>query len=196
MSDNPATAEANPVFGFKYNSAVADFAVPKQAYLAAHPDAPFGYIATSALVLDLTTTSNPQILLLQRAASDEDPNKWEPPGGACDDEDETVLHGVARELLEEAGLEAEYIDGPVGEPHFFTLDDGKKVCQFNFAVRPKHNGKASLAVLLNPEEHQQFVWATESEVKAGKAGGIDLDFTREEVKRTVLQAFDFARNFR
>lgn len=186
----------NPVFDFEYASSVAEFAVSKQSYLAARPDAPFGYIATSALVLDMTTTSDPRVLLLQRAASDDDPNKWEPPGGACDDEDETVLHAAARELQEEADLEAAHIGGPVGEPHFFTLDDGKVVCQFNFAVQPRSSSAAPLAVVLTPEEHQHFVWATEIEVKVGKAGCIDLDFTREEVKRTVLLAFDYSRSLR
>jgi 8-oxo-dGTP pyrophosphatase MutT (NUDIX family) len=181
-------------FSFDYHPSVAAFAVPKQHYLAARPAASFGYIATSTLVLDTRIASNPRVLLLQRAASDEDPNKWEPPGGACDDEDETILHAAARELGEEAGLQAARIGGLVGDPYFFTLSDGKKVCQFNFAVHPRtDSATSSLAVKLNPEEHQHFVWATESEVKMRKADGMDLDFTRAEVERTVLLAFDRIR---
>jgi 8-oxo-dGTP pyrophosphatase MutT (NUDIX family) len=181
-----------PVFGFDYHPSVAEFAVPKRSYLAARPGAS-GYIATSTLVLDTRLASGPRVLLLQRAASDEDPNKWEPPGGACDDDDESVLHAAARELWEEAGLQAAQIGGPVGDPYFFTLSDGKKVCQFNFAVHLRTDSANSSAVKLNPEEHQRFVWATESEVKARKADGMDLDFTRREVERTVLLAFDHFR---
>jgi 8-oxo-dGTP pyrophosphatase MutT (NUDIX family) len=137
--------------------------------------------------------SNPRVLLLQRAASDEDSNKWEPPGGACDDDDESILHAAARELWEEAGLQAARIGGPVGDPYFFTLCDGKKVCQFNFAVHVRTDSGTPLVVRLNPEEHQRFVWATEGEVQARKVDGIDLDFTREEVERTVLLVFNYFR---
>jgi 8-oxo-dGTP pyrophosphatase MutT (NUDIX family) len=181
-------------FSFDYHPSVAEFAVPKQHYLTARPAASFGYIATSTLVLDTKIASNPRVLLLQRAASDEDPNKWEPPGGACDDEDETILHAAARELWEEAGLRVARIGRLVGDPYFFTLSDGKKVCQFNFAVNLRtDSATSSMAVGLNPEEHQRFVWATESEVKTRKADGMDLDFTREEVERTVLLAFNHIR---
>ncbi|KAK4235441.1 hypothetical protein C8A03DRAFT_36708 [Achaetomium macrosporum] len=166
-----------PEFSFDYHPSVAEFAVPKQSYLAARPGASYGYIATSML----------------RAVSDEDPNKWEPPDGACDDEDENILHAAARELWEEAGLHAARIGGLVGDPYFFTLSDGKKVCRFNFAAHLRTDSATSLAVELDPEEHQRFVWATESEVKARKADGMDLDFTREEVWHTVLLAFDYIR---
>ncbi|KAF5598118.1 NUDIX hydrolase domain-containing protein [Fusarium pseudoanthophilum] len=176
---------------FQFDSSSAEFSVSKQAYLAAHPEAQFGYIATSALVLDTSIASEPRILLLQRAASDDDPNKWEPPGGACDDEDESVLSAAARELREEAGLEAKWIGGPVGEPHFFTLDDGKRVCQFNFLIKADLSLKD---VKLSPDEHQRFVWASESEVRQRKAGDIDLDFTRDEVQRTLLAAFQYVRD--
>ncbi|KAF5647634.1 NUDIX domain protein [Fusarium tjaetaba] len=178
-------------FQFEYEPSAEDFCVSKQAYLAAHPEAQFGYLATSALVLDTSIVSEPRILLLQRAASDDDPNMWEPPGGACDDGDESVLSAAARELREEAGLEAKWIGGPVGEPHFFTLDDGKRVCQFNFLVKVD---LSSQDVKLSPNEHQRFVWASESDVRERKAGDIELDFTRDEVQQTVLAAFQYAKD--
>ncbi len=182
---------AHPVFSFDFDPSVSDFAVSKRAYLAARPSAPFGYIATASLVLDTPTIPKPRILLLQRAASDEDPNKWEPPGGACDDDDQSILHAAARELWEEAGLQAARIGGPVGEPYFFTLSDGKKVCQFHFVVHVKpENGGTPFTVKLNPEEHQRFVWATEGDVQARKMGDIELDFTSDQVERIVLRVFE------
>jgi 8-oxo-dGTP pyrophosphatase MutT (NUDIX family) len=178
-------------FGFDYDASVAEFAVSKRSYLAARPGISFGYIATSTLVLDMSIASDcPRVLLLQRAACDEDPNKWEPPGGACDDDDVTILHGAARELWEEAGLQAVRFIGLVGLPHFFTLEDGKKVCQFNFAVQVKNDSQGPLAVRLDPEEHQCFVWVTESEVQAKNAADLGLDFTRCEVEHTVLLVFE------
>jgi 8-oxo-dGTP pyrophosphatase MutT (NUDIX family) len=182
-----------PVFSFDYHPSVAEFAVSKRSYLTARPGASFSYIAISTLVLDARIASKPRVLLLQRAASDEDPNKWEPPGGACDDDDKSILHAAARELWEEAGLQAAHIGGPVGDPYFFTLSDRKKVYQFNFAVHVRTDRGTPSVVRLNPEEHQRFVWATEGEIKARKADGMDLDFTREEVERTVLLAFSSFR---
>ncbi len=178
-----------PAFSFDYHPLVAEFAVSKYSYLAVRPGASFGYIATSALVLDTRITSNPRLLLLQRAASDEEPNKWEPPGGACDNDDKSILHAAARELWEEAGLHAARFSGLVGDPYFFTLSDGKKVCQFNFAVHVRADNGTPSVVRLDPKEHQDFVWATEGEVKARKAGDRDLDFAREEVERTALLIF-------
>ena len=186
---NSSTMAECPVFSFDYHPSIAEFAVSKHSYLTACPEANFSYIATSTLVLDTRIASNPRVLLLQRAASDEDPNKWEPPGGACDDDDQSILHAAARELWEEAGLQAARIGEPVGDPYFFTLSDGKKVCQFNFAVHVRTDSGTPSAARLNPEEHQRFVWATEGEVKAKKADGMNLDFTTGEVERTVLLVF-------
>jgi 8-oxo-dGTP pyrophosphatase MutT (NUDIX family) len=182
------------IFIFDHDPSVAEFAVSKHSYLTAHPEATFSYIATSALVLDTSDKLNPRILLLQRAASDSNPNKWEPPGGACDDDDESILHAAARELWEEAGLQATRIDGTIGEPYFFTLRNGGKVCQFPFAVRVEMQDRIALAPRLNPSEHQHFVWATENEVKAERTEeGLDLNFTREHVKQTLLLAYRHLR---
>jgi 8-oxo-dGTP pyrophosphatase MutT (NUDIX family) len=180
-------------FRFHIPPSVAEFAVTKAAYRAAHPRAPFGYIAMSSLVLhvDTRTTSAPRVLLLllQRAPSDDDPNLWEPPSGACEDDDESIIQAAARELWEESGPYVTRICRLVGDPHFFTLDDGKKVCQFNFLAHVKSGRGTFPAVKLNPEEHRPFIWASESEVKARKAKGLYLDFTIGKVERTVLLAF-------
>lgn len=194
---------------FTYHPSLVPFASSKQDYLKSHPDASFGYIATSTLVISANSnttndTSNqhltppsPHVLLLQRAASDSDPNKWEPPGGACDDSDETILHGAARELCEEAGLQVGIFVGLVpgdGGAHFFTLDDGKEVCQFNFLAKVANDGgdeSKGVKVKLEPREHQRFVWATGDDVRARMVDGVKLEFTREEVWRTVLLGFEY-----
>lgn len=163
-----------------------------KSYLAAHPEATFDYIATAALVLSSEAGDEPRVLLLQRAASDSNPNRWEPPGGGCDDEDETILHGAARELWEEAGLQASRIDGPIGD-HCFTSRSGKRICQFNFVVPAVVGSRAPPDVKLDPKEHQQFIWATNDEIIAMNSNGMELDFTSEEVQRIVLLAFDYFR---
>ncbi|KXJ87938.1 hypothetical protein Micbo1qcDRAFT_215248 [Microdochium bolleyi] len=54
----------------------------------------------------------PRVLLVQRAPHDSMPLKWEVPGGGCDEDDPSILHSCARELLEEAGLRATAV-GPL-----------------------------------------------------------------------------------
>jgi 8-oxo-dGTP pyrophosphatase MutT (NUDIX family) len=138
-----------------------------------------------------TATSEHRILLLQRAETDDDAGKWQPPGDACDDCDKSILSAAAHELHEEAGLDAKWFGGPVGKPHFFTLDDGKRVCQFNFLVRVDMSNQA---VKLSPDEHQRFIWATEDEVKSRKVADINIEFTRDGVQRTWLAAFHHEGN--
>ncbi|RBQ76622.1 hypothetical protein FVER14953_20090 [Fusarium verticillioides] len=166
------------------DSSVADFTISKQAYLTSHPEVSFGYVVSSSLVLDATATSEHRILLLQRAETEDGVGKWEPTGGACDDCDKSILSAAARELHEEAGLDAKWIGGPVNKRHFFTLDDGKRVCQFNFPVRVDMSNQA---VKLSPGEHQRFIWATEEEVKSRKVSDIDIEFTRDEVREQCWQ---------
>lgn len=173
----------------QYDQSVAEFAVSKQAYLETHRDAPYALIATSALVLDTRETSSPRILLLQRAASDSYPNRWEPPGGAVDDDDVSILHAVTRELREETGLEAGRVDGLVGPPRLFKRSNGDLICQFTFAVHVDPDEDRTFTVQLDPNEHQNCVWATEDEVSAGRAGDVELSFVKDDVKQTVLLAF-------
>ena len=115
------------------------------------------------------------------------PGRWEIPGGACDDEDESILHGVARELWEEASLKAIHIGPAVGEPYIFSTKSGKRIAKFCFIVEAEQD--AGLEVRLDPNEHQHFAWASEHEVKANKVGDAELEFTAKELQRTVLQAF-------
>ena len=180
-------------FDFTYHPSLADFTVSNQAYLATHSHGSFDAIGTAVVVLASSNASAPRVFLLQRAAHDSYPGKWEPPGGACDDEDESILHSAARELWEESGLEAARFDGIVGDAHFFASTSGRKVCRFSFAVHVKSGGDALPAAKIDPNEHQNCVWATEDEVKARKAEGVDLDFTTKQVESTVLLAFDLAR---
>ena len=116
------------------------------------------------------------------------PGRWEVPGGGVDDDDESILHAVARELWEEAAISAVSIGPLVGNPHFFFSRSGKQICKFNFLVEAK-SVEGRLDVKLNPEEHQSFIWASEDEVRARKAGDVELEFTTTDLEATVLEAF-------
>jgi 8-oxo-dGTP pyrophosphatase MutT (NUDIX family) len=161
----------------------------QKAYVIKYSDARYNYIATSALVFNTSSPSNPLLLLIQRSSSDSMANLWEIPGGGCDDEDESILYSTAREPWEEAGLRAKSISRPVGTAHFFSTKSGKKICKFNFMVEAEKNSEGRFDVKLDSEEHQQFVWATEEEVQSKQSGKVQLEFTTKHLEKTVIEAF-------
>jgi 8-oxo-dGTP pyrophosphatase MutT (NUDIX family) len=176
-------------FNFTAHPSTSSFAVPYETYLSTHPGEKFKYkfIATGALVFDGSTPE--RILLIRRAANDSMPSRWEIPGGGCDKEDPSILHGVARELWEEAGLTAASIGPQVGDGHFFLSRSGKLICKFSFLVEAEKGAGGKLDVKLDPSEHQNYVWAAEEEVKARKVGDVELNFTTKEQEAVVLEAF-------
>ena len=88
--------------------------MPARDWLTDHQrDKEWDGLATASVVFN----HDGKVLLIQRPKHDSMPNRWEGPGGACDDEDPTILHGAARELWEEVGLVAKRFtplvtDGP------------------------------------------------------------------------------------
>ncbi|KAJ4991189.1 NUDIX domain-containing protein [Stagonosporopsis vannaccii] len=179
---------SQPPLRFIHDSSAASFAVSKSAYLRAHPSSSL-LLATSALVLHRLPASAPRILLLQRAPTDSNPNKWEPPGGAVDDDDASILNAVARELWEETGLRAMRIGGLVAAPQLFRRSNGEGVQRFCFAVKIEEGNGEGVEIRLDKREHQRAVWVTEEEVKDGRAGDVEVVFVGEEVRKTVLAAF-------
>ncbi len=143
-------------------------------------------------------TTPPRVLLVQRAAHDSTPLRWETPGGGCDDDDASVLHSCARELFEEAGLHATTLgpvvrvgsvsDSPEGggrggasaeeQGHewrgamgaqFFRTRRGKLVCKFYFVAGVPEERTGE--VVVDPKEHAGYVWATEEEVRRKRVQG-------------------------
>jgi len=187
MSDTKA------IFNFDVHPSAVPFAVPSDTYLSTHTEEKFKYnfIATGALVFDASTPE--RILLIQRAAHDSMPGRWEIPGGGCDKEDASILHGVTRELWEEAGLNAVSIGPQVGGGKFFLSRSGKSVCKYSFLVDAEKGVNGKLHVKLDPNEHQNYVWAAEEDVKARSVGEIELEFTTKDQETVVLEAFKARR---
>lgn len=179
---------------FATHSTLSPFAVSPQTYLATHPDPRSSYIATGAIVFDRSESHNLRVLLLQRSCSDSMPGRWEIPGGGCDDDDETILHGVARELREETGIVAVYIGPAIGEGEFFTSRSGKKIRKFTFVIETENNAYERSTIKLDPEEHQRHLWASSQEIEAHTSGSMKLDFTTPDLKQTVLAAFSMSHN--
>ncbi|RYP92283.1 hypothetical protein DL770_001596 [Monosporascus sp. CRB-9-2] len=216
---------------FTVSPSLAAFQKPLRAYLDANPR--YGAIVVGACVFDngnrtttdTTTTlaiddkdnsapasatqqekgeQEPRILLLQRAPTDSMPLRWEVPGGACDHEDETLLHAVARELWEESGLRAASIEalvfsgsgigtgtgtGVIDHDVFFSRR-GLRVRKFSFVVGVEE-GPAE--VRLDPAEHVAFLWVTEEEARRGRHGDVALEFTTPRQREVVLEAFKMMR---
>ena len=135
-----------------------------------------------------------RLLLVQRSATDGWPLMWEIPGGTVDPTDETVLHAAARELAEEAGLTAtrfvacvdDFGDGRA--PHVWKDDNPDKDwvwCRLAFVVEVQ----GIEGVVLDEKEHRDFVWASEDEVRSGRAGERELKFVTPQMREILLTSF-------
>ncbi|KAF9877981.1 hypothetical protein CkaCkLH20_04557 [Colletotrichum karsti] len=177
-----------PTFTLTHPPSLEPYNLPAKAWLAAN-DKHWDGLATGALVFD----ARDRILLLQRAAHDSMPNLWETPGGAADAEDASLLIACARELWEEAGLEAVEVvrvvsEGEGREPgSVFTNRTGTVVfCRFAFEVRVRGAEEKTgeeMGVRIDPEEHQDYVWASEEEVRAQRVGGKETPVTNGQMMR-------------
>lgn len=206
-----ATAPTQPsAAAFTFAPALVKYDVQMEKYLASLQETtttPLYGLATGVVVFSKhhTTASEPRVLLVQRAPTDSMPLKWEIPGGAVD-AGETILAGAVREVREEAGLavtrivslvvhdeaggQGEGIDGG----YLIRTTRGKRIPKYTFLA----DVEDSDCVRLDPEEHQDYVWATEEECRAKRAardaaveGGdvVELDFTTGAQEEAILNAF-------
>ncbi|KAL2682733.1 hypothetical protein Neosp_007188 [[Neocosmospora] mangrovei] len=191
MTDQSPSERTPPEFKFTFDESVSEWNINHREWLKIN-EKTWDSLATGALVFD----AQDRILLLQRAPNDSMPNKWEIPGGACDDEDPTVLYGCARELWEEAGLELQHIsrvvpDGFGGKPGaVFTNRTGRRFfCKFSFIVDVEEYSE----VKLDPNEHQDFVWATEEEVQREAIGDRKIPLTNSLMTNLISKAFSMRK---
>lgn len=174
---------------FTLDDTLLSWNVPAHEWLVKHgKESEWDGLATANVVFN----PDGKILLLQRAATDSMPNKWELPGGAVDDDDPTILRGAARELAEESGLVAQHftylVTGGPGHDlgHAFPNSTNTKVwCRFTFQVEVE----SCDSVTLDPDEHQDLAWVSEQEVEERRMGDRDLAITRDSVAALVLEAF-------
>ncbi|KAK0113945.1 hypothetical protein ONS96_014794 [Cadophora gregata f. sp. sojae] len=175
---------------FTFSPAVASFNVPMKTYLSSPSLQHHQAIASGALIFSPPSTTsqppnpnpnpNPKILILQRAPTDSYANKWEIPGGGVDLTDSTVLHGVAREVLEETGLTVTHIKRLVGSEDglAFVTRRGLRVVKFAFEVEVRGGEE----VKLDEKEHRRFLWASEEEVRNGRMeDGYEVVFTGRSI---------------
>lgn len=171
---------------FTFSPTLESFNVPISTYLSSPAFQHHQAIASGALIF--TSKSPPKILIIQRAPTDSWPNKWEIPGGGVDQEDATILHGVAREVLEETGLTVTHIKRLVGsaDGHPFVTRRGLQVVKFAFEVEVRSGDE----VELDEKEHQRYLWASEEEVRRERMeDGYEILFTGEKHRDGILEGF-------
>ena len=182
MTSGPPPA---PPFSFTFHDSVSALNVPLKTYLTSHEE--FDAIATGALVFN----SENRLLIIQRASHDSMPNRWEIPGGGCDLDDESILHGMAREVWEESGLVVSSVGRKIGsaEGHVFFSRRGLRICKFTFEAEVE----SSEPVRLDPNEHQNHLWVTEEECQNRKAERdgtvIEIKFTTPAQEADILEGF-------
>ncbi len=198
---------------FTHQPAVAALNIPAKSFVTARPL--ITGAATGALVFSRGPAGEDRVLLIQRAPHDSMPLRWEIPGGACDWDDETMLHGLARELWEEAGLRLRSVVRQVGEERTFLTRRGLGVVKVVFEVEVETSAEAGSgedvvpevvpAVVLDPNEHVRFLWATEEECRAGKVAvlgssgeseGVDIEFTTADERAVILLGLQLRRESR
>ncbi|KAJ4419058.1 hypothetical protein N0V82_005181 [Gnomoniopsis sp. IMI 355080] len=204
-------APSQPVKDFKFHPSLAKFNVPYEDLLATLNSTlatPLDGLCTGAVVFK-TYHDDPEqrirILLVQRSASDSMPNRWEIPGGSVDP-GETILAGAVREVREESGLVVKEIVDLVEQlehDDWETVEGGylfrtrrlARIVKYTFVVEVEDVN----VLKLDPNEHQDCVWATEAECRAKKAvrteekdmgkGPVDLKFTTDAQEEAIFKAF-------
>ncbi|KAL2869168.1 NUDIX hydrolase [Aspergillus lucknowensis] len=224
----------------KFNYTVAphleEFNAPFPTFRAARPK--YTHFVGGGLIFSRTATSSKEnnesnevkqgeaalrVLLLQRAFHDAYGGRWEGPGGSCEEDDETLLYGVAREVFEECGLRVSRFLELVGTDEWVKLRPDRviTVAKYTFLVEVEE-AKPAIAsndldkekedglpadktadgglerglsrrwedmVKLDPEEHQDFDWVTEEEIRAG-AGDKSGNFKSfGDQEKTILEGF-------
>ena len=163
------------------------FAKHPSQYLAEHPQ--YTNLAVGAFIISrndnhVSQSSNPRLLLVQRAATERGfPNLWEVPSGSTESSDPTIFHSLARETFEETGLMLTRVTHEIGNGiEFLTNAGSKKWMKLNFQIEViSENGRANalenregkpnpadMTITLDPAEHQAYAWATEDDLQTNK----------------------------
>lgn len=179
---------------YRIQSSIEAFEVSVHKYLHQHPE--IRDILSAAILIHKN-----RVLLVQRAADDDFPNRWEVPGGTAN-KDETIVQCAIRELYEEVGLAASTVLAMVSEVVWTASDSGGSEGRdwgawkiFCFCVMMDGAmQEMDLKIELDPLEHQAYLWATETDVRRGFCGNTSLDWITSNQPLAILAAFESARS--
>lgn len=125
-------------------------------------------------------------------------DRWEVPWGISDKlDDPTYLHTVARKTFEVTGLRVRRFLRQIGDGEEFTTSEGTGL-RLHFEVEAAEladvgktlecPGLGQVHVELDPDEHQEFVWATEDDI----IGDI-FPAVSPQQKEVMVRAFQLRR---
>ena len=183
---------------FQIDPAAEPYNVPIRTYLDGQ--SPIQGICTGAVVF-----CGGHVLLVRRAADDFMGLKWEIPGGACEEnKDESILHAVAREVLEETGLRVSRFRRMVRINDFLdtagklvdfrwrklTFEVEVAVAELNTPLQQVNNVLQAVGrqIKLDPAEHDDWGWATRAQLETSEWEKGPIDFVIEQ-RETLLHAF-------
>lgn len=133
-----------------------------------------------------------RLLILQRSHLKYGfPELWEVPETGSEPMDPTILHAVTRSTLEKTGLHLKKFVGLVGDGETINGTDELKSLKLSFEIEVKELaglgklGLDHLQVKLDPEEHQEFYWATEQDINDDIFPAVT-----PEAKALILRAFE------
>ncbi|KAJ5362431.1 hypothetical protein N7541_003275 [Penicillium brevicompactum] len=177
---------------YNIHPSLESFEITADCYLSQQPE--FAGIVGAAIVIH-----NSQVLLLQRSADDDCPNLWEVPGGGANG-DETLIQCAVRELKEETSLEASDVLGMIGEFEWMetgsrsgNLGETKIWKIFMFLVTVESLNE-NLEIHLDQQEHQTYLWATETDIREGSCGGTLLQWISPNQPQAILAALKILRS--
>jgi len=191
-----------PLTKFAYPEALERFALSPAIYLATNPTLS-GVIVSGVVVHEFSgpctnDTAVNRVLVVQRAATDGFPLLWETPGGGVDGDDESILTALQRELMEETGLVLTGVVDVLDEGTEWEVNDGARWRKVTFLVTVRDQNELhgdsnednvagkDLNVILNGDEHSDYVWASKDEIECEQCQGRNLVFAYKDGKEIAL----------
>ncbi|KAF7536599.1 hypothetical protein G7054_g4443 [Neopestalotiopsis clavispora] len=202
---------------FTISTKIVDFQMSPAQFLASRPNI-HGIVAGTMVFRSRTSasqsTSNLEVLLLRRAATDSFPLKWEVPAGTADPViDRSIIEVAVRELWEETHLRARRLHQtlglghPSGTLHFTSMEEMQDArMDSEYPICPLRVAGLEWAIvtfltevedelteiLLRKDEHVDWAWLTENEVETGffrDSPGKNIDMVSQAMKMMVLEGF-------
>lgn len=186
-----------------YHDSLKPYTLPPSTFLLPRPHI---RRVLSSTILFHPTSSPPLTLLLLRSPTDWNPLRWETPGGSLEpDSDPSILAAAVGELLEETSLIAKKAVCCIAvkeEVEGYGVEDDGEIWTFPEPGTDWHWAKITFFmeveeggvdnVILQEDEHVDYRWVTEEEVRRRQFRGEDggkIEFVSDAVRLALLEAF-------